>query len=161
MMSRDKVVPPTNRDKWDKWDKNPLSHPAEPLSARPGQEVGQVGQKGRGYKPPSHLSHPSCPTPVLPRPTVVRQIDFVEPPPIGTVLAWRGQRYELAAWQPHQRRDGSPTVLLRWASHCAECAQPFEHTTPLRTGGPCRRCSGCAAPGRPVGGRRVGRISSQ
>jgi hypothetical protein len=31
---------------------------------------------------------------------------------------------------PHMRQDGTPTSLICWASHCAECGKPFAFFTP-------------------------------
>lgn len=149
----------TRWDRWDKRDKNDLSHPfrGEPaFSADPvPRQVGQAGQNGGGVNPSPHLSRPSCPTvgPVA-VPLVVREIDFVEPPPVGSVLLWKGQRFELAGSEPYVRRDGDESVLLSWSTYCAECAVPITVRSPLRASGVSRRCAACAAPGRPVGGRR-------
>lgn len=43
------------------------------------------------------------------------QIDFTEPPPVGTKIAYRGQRAVLVEVRPiHRRSDGEPTFLLVW-----------------------------------------------
>ncbi len=43
------------------------------------------------------------------------QIDFTEPPPVGTVIAYRGQRAVLVEVPPiHRRSDGEPGWLLTW-----------------------------------------------
>ncbi|WP_293462991.1 hypothetical protein, partial [Phenylobacterium sp.] len=103
-----------------------------------------------GFTPP-----PFCPTGGPGgAPLVVREIDFVEPPPVGSVLLWKGQRFELAGSEPYVRRDGDESVLLTWSTYCAECAAPITVRSPLRSTGVSRRCAACAAPGRPVGGRR-------
>lgn len=42
-------------------------------------------------------------------------IDFREPPPVGTVIEYRGELAELVAVEPITRRsDGAPSFLLRW-----------------------------------------------
>lgn len=84
-------------------------------------------------------------------PKVARKIDFTTPPEIGTVLMREGQRYELLRQKPHVRKDGQPTILLVWRSHCADCGGVFEIMTGLISKG-CinRRCPKHHSPGRAV-----------
>ena len=43
------------------------------------------------------------------------QIDFTEPPPVGTVIAYRGLEAELIEVRPYMRKtDGAPSFLLVW-----------------------------------------------
>ena len=106
--------------------------------------------------PHFRLKFPACascpPSPedhAMPIP-VVRKIAFVVPPILGTLLMVDGQRFEVIALVDHCRRDGMPTVLIRWASHCAECGQPFTQTTSMTAKNPNRRCPMHHAPGLPV-----------
>ena len=106
--------------------------------------------------PHFRLKFPACascpPSPedhAMPIP-VVRKIAFVVPPILGTLLMVDGQRFEVIALLDHCRRDGMPTVLIRWASHCAECGQPFTQTTSMTAKNPNRRCPKHHAPGLPV-----------
>lgn len=93
--------------------------------------------------PPSPEDH-AMPIPV------VRKIAFAVPPTLGTLLMVDGQRFEVVGLVDHRRRDGTPTVLIRWASHCAECGQPFTQTTSMTAKNPNRRCPMHHAPGLPV-----------
>lgn len=83
---------------------------------------------------------------------VVHALEFACPPEIGTVLLREGQRYELLEVRPHVRRDGKPTWLLVWQSHCAECDRAFEVITGLKAplGNINRRCPTHHSPGRAV-----------
>ena len=83
-------------------------------------------------------------------PTVVKRIAFDTAPEIGTVLLIEGQRYEISAIIPLQRRDGTPTKAIVWRGYCAECGQPFEQTSALRANLLNRRCRHHRRPGRPV-----------
>ncbi|CUU41682.1 hypothetical protein [Blastochloris viridis] len=87
---------------------------------------------------------------------VVKRIAFNVAPSIGTVLLVEGQRYEVSALNPHQRRDGKPTTLITWRGYCADCGQPFEQTSALTAKGLNRRCPQHRSPGHPVttGGRQ-------
>lgn len=75
-------------------------------------------------------------------------VNFVRPPEVGSVVVSGGQRYELISDEPHTRRDGSATTLLRWKSECAKCRTEFEFRTPLKQDWLNRRCAKCARPGR-------------
>src|SRR5690606_11647462 len=83
---------------------------------------------------------------------VVHALEFACPPEIGTVLLREGQRYELLEIRPHVRRDGKPTWLLVWQSHCAECDRAFEVITGIKApvGNINRRCPTHHSPGRAV-----------
>ena len=83
-------------------------------------------------------------------PQVVNHVAFRQAPAVGTVLMRDGQRYVVVDTQPHRRKDGTPTTLIVWRSHCSDCGQPFELTTPLATKWPNRRCPRHRAPGRAV-----------
>ena len=76
-----------------------------------------------------------------------QSIDFEFPPPAGTVVMFRGQRYEMVGTEPYTRKDGSEATLLRWASHCARCADPMEAKTLPVSNWINRRCDECKAPG--------------
>lgn len=81
------------------------------------------------------------------KPAAPQSIDFDQIPPAGTVVMYRGQRYEAVGFEPYIRRDGIETTLIRWATHCARCADPMVVTT-TRRNQPNRRCRECARPGR-------------
>ena len=49
---------------------------------------------------------------------------------IGTVVIHKKQQYELEAFQPYIRRDGLPTELAVFRSHCKRCGEPFTMTVP-------------------------------
>ncbi len=77
---------------------------------------------------------------------------------MSTVSAQRfhkGQVYSLVGTVPHTRRDGSPTTLAVWQSHCADCGAAFRFTLPafVQQFSPNRRCGLHARPGLYVGGR--------
>jgi len=98
------------------------------------------------------------------RSPLTNRIAFGAPPKPGTVLMRDGQRYELIACKDHVRKDGQPTSLLVWHSHCAECGEPFEVVTGLVARGAInRRCATHHSPGRVVsaaGKRRQHRFLS-
>lgn len=81
------------------------------------------------------------------KPQAPQSIEFEFPPPVGTIVMFRGQRYEMVGTAPHTRRDGSEITLLRWASHCARCGDAMEAKTVVNGGSPNRRCDECKAPG--------------
>ena len=79
------------------------------------------------------------------------RVHFQQPPDVGFVLMREGQRYELVAHEPHIRRDGLPTTLLIWRSHCCDCGVAFEVVTGLVANGYFnRRCPDHHRPGRAV-----------
>ena len=81
---------------------------------------------------------------------VVKKIEFARPPELGTVLLVEGQRFEVVGLIPHRRRDDTPTTLINWGGHCAECGRVFTQTTGLIAKTPNRRCPAHHAPGVPV-----------
>ncbi len=83
-------------------------------------------------------------------PEVVNRIAFRQAPALGTVLMVDAQRYVVVATRPHHRKDDTPTMLITWRSHCADCGQPFEVTTGLAAKAINRRCPAHHAPGRAV-----------
>ena len=87
----------------------------------------------------------------MPKPGVIQTIDSNKTPAIGALLMKEGQRYELVAVKGHIRKDGTPTILLTWRSHCADCGSAFETGTGLRAKGSVnRRCPLHTSPGRSV-----------
>ena len=85
------------------------------------------------------------------QPVVIQTIEFNKTPAIGALLMKEGQRYELVAANGHIRKDGTPTILLTWRSHCADCGSAFEIVTGLRAKGSInRRCPLHTSPGRSV-----------
>ena len=88
-------------------------------------------------------------------------INFALPPTIGTVLLLDEQEYELAAIEPHTRRDGLPTVILHWRSTCPACGQEFTVTSGLRSTGIARRCLEHRMAARPVHGKRGRKVQVQ
>jgi len=70
-------------------------------------------------------------TPTMTQRQISHRIDFSAPPGVGHVLMREGQRYELVNQKPHIRKDGQPTTLLVWRSHCADCGSAFEIMTGL------------------------------
>ena len=66
------------------------------------------------------------------KPQVVNRIAFRQAPAVDTVLMRDGQRYVVIDIRPYRRKDGTPTTLIVWRSHCSDCGQPFELTTPPR-----------------------------
>ena len=83
-------------------------------------------------------------------PQLVNRIAFRQAPAVGTVLMRDGQRYVVIDIWPYRRKDGTPTTLIVWRSHCSDCGQSFELTTPLATKWPNRRCPAHHAPGQAV-----------
>jgi len=82
---------------------------------------------------------------------LTRDIHFEQPPDVGFILIREGQRYELMAHKPYIRRDGFPTTLLVWRSHCCDCGEAFEVVTGLVANGYFnRRCPAHHRPGRAV-----------
>lgn len=80
-----------------------------------------------------------------------RIIRFQQPPDVGFVVMRESQRYELIVRKPHVRKDGQPTTLLIWRSHCCDCGEVFEVITGLVANGYFnRRCSDHHQPGRAV-----------
>ncbi len=71
----------------------------------------------------------------------------VEPSPPGTVIVYQGQRYRIEGYQPHTRRDGAATELMRVSSTCAECGAPFESVTSVAARWFSRRCPEHRKPG--------------
>ncbi|WP_286864859.1 hypothetical protein [Sphingobium sp.] len=84
----------------------------------------------------------------------MNKIDFRSPPSIGTVVVLDGQKYEMITSAPHQRKDGTATSLLTWATNCPDCGQPFQVTTGLVTKGLNRRCADHRQALKPVSGKR-------
>jgi hypothetical protein len=85
-----------------------------------------------------------------PSPTVVRKVNFKDPPPAGTVLMVQGQRYVLVATAPYRRLDGRPSLMLHWEHHGAECGSPFSTQTGLESKWLNRRCAKHHRAGVPV-----------
>lgn len=73
---------------------------------------------------------------------------------IGACVSFRGQRYELVDVAPYTRKDGAPSSLLTWHSHCAICDEPFATKSGMQTSGLQRCCSACGKPGQSVARRR-------
>lgn len=67
---------------------------------------------------------------------------------LGDTQFVRGQRYVCTGWLPHVGNE--LTILLEWASHCADCGRPFAVLTSAFTHKfePNRRCAEHKAPGR-------------
>ena len=72
-----------------------------------------------------------------------------------------GQRYVHIADRPHERRDGSFTVLHVWQTECRTCGHPFIIEAPHKPVPPApnRRCKPCiqADPLRDANGQRIKR----
>lgn len=72
----------------------------------------------------------------------------------GQTFEYRGQLYVVTSLRPHERRDGSRTVLADIGSHCADCGAWFAASVPatatLARIVPNRRCATHRAPGRRV-----------
>jgi hypothetical protein len=49
-----------------------------------------------------------------------------------TDRTYKGQHYWSGALRPHTRKDGTPTTLLEWKSHCAECGRLFSFWRPAK-----------------------------
>lgn len=72
---------------------------------------------------------------------------------LGDTQFVSGQRYVCTGWQPHTGVE--PTILLEWASYCADCGRPFAISAFTHKFEPNRRCAQHKAPGRSVAnGRR-------
>lgn len=75
----------------------------------------------------------------------------MSPPVAGQVAMHKGQRFECLRVEPYTRKDGQPSGIAVWQSHCAECAEPFTfkrgigHFRAER-----RRCEAHASPGKRV-----------
>jgi hypothetical protein len=68
--------------------------------------------------------------------------------PEGFALSIDDQIYTYVGSEPHTRRDGTQTLLMRWETHCPDCSTVFVTTTPrivrqIRR----RRCDNCKNPG--------------
>jgi hypothetical protein len=73
--------------------------------------------------------------------------------PIGKAFLCEGQRYVLIDVRQLVRKDGQPTVVLSWQSHCADCGKPFVTTSGLTISNVNRRCDVHKTPGKPVSGK--------
>jgi len=61
-----------------------------------------------------------------------------------------GQRYVCVGWIPHINKRDFPTIVIQWASRCADCGASFQTgTTPKQLPGK-RRCTEHASPGKRV-----------
>lgn len=65
---------------------------------------------------------------------------FVEAPPIGTILFYKGQPFELTRVEDYTRQDGSPSNLLVWKADCPECGVEFETKSGRLVNLSSRRC---------------------
>lgn len=81
-------------------------------------------------------------------------IEFIAPPPLGSVMHLDDQEYELIEVQPYDRIDGTASNLLVWSTICPTCKSEFKVKSGLRAKAINRRCSDCAKVGKPVKGRR-------
>lgn len=79
---------------------------------------------------------------------IAKSFDFDAVPFIGQRVVHRGQLHELVRVEPHLKRDGEATSLLVWSSLCAQCGEPFEWRSPVRTEWPTKRCEAHRKPGR-------------
>lgn len=72
----------------------------------------------------------------------------------GQTFEFRGQLYFVTGLRPHERRDGSRTVLADLGSHCADCGAWFAASVPATATAarivPNRRCDMHKARGRRV-----------
>lgn len=84
------------------------------------------------------------------RPEAPQSIDFDEPPPVGTVVMFHGQRYEAIETEPYITKAGHEVTLIVWASHCARCAHPMTVKTTSKAKYVPRRCELCRQPGKRV-----------
>lgn len=68
------------------------------------------------------------------------------------IRTYRGQTYAYRGEVPYMKRDGTETTLSRWFTHCAQCGEPFEATTPTHSleFHPSRRCAKHKRPGQRV-----------
>ena len=80
-------------------------------------------------------------------------IRFKATPLIGEAFMHQGQRYELIESQEHVRRDGSPTRIFTWQSHCPDCGKPFVIKSGMAIHHLNRRCDTHKKPGKPVSGK--------
>lgn len=71
-------------------------------------------------------------------------------PPVGSDVIVDGFRYVFVGTKPHQRKDGTPSMLWLWQADCASCGNPFVTTAPERFVGENKRCSDHRAPGKPA-----------
>lgn len=76
-------------------------------------------------------------------------------PTIGRSVEHDGQRYVLAGYREHIRRDGGKTTLVGWQTICPCCGRSFVAVVPARAPKfqPSRRCARCKQPGKPVKGK--------
>lgn len=76
---------------------------------------------------------------------------FIDEPAIGTALLADGQRFDLVAVTPYERKtDGMMSRVLTWAARCADCGEPIEVTSGLAINALRRRCDLHKAALRPV-----------
>lgn len=78
------------------------------------------------------------------------RVTFPTPPAIGFAISIDGQRFDLVALEPHQRRDGAATTLLVWRSECPTCGAGFAGKSPSNSTPQTRRCEQHRAPGKKV-----------
>ena len=69
------------------------------------------------------------------------------PFPVDLSVMHRGQDYRLIGWRNYVRKNGTPTVLLEWATDCPCCGDGFVCTTPRHFVYPRRRCEACKTTG--------------
>lgn len=86
------------------------------------------------------------------------QIHFDREPDLGTIVMLDDQAYELVAAEDHRRKDGSPTTLLRWSTHCPVCGDHFEVMSGLSCKTFNRRCEAHRTAGKPIRGKRSRKI---
>lgn len=67
---------------------------------------------------------------------------------------FNGQRYVPVSLRPYTRKDGRPTLIACWLSHCPTCGEEFTCETPLFASKfqPNRRCQRHKRPGQRVKG---------
>jgi hypothetical protein len=79
------------------------------------------------------------------------EVNFDTPPPVGTEIEADGLSFSLLAVEPYVRqRDGVEIAMLVWRGRCADCGEPFEARTPLRTSAITKRCPQHRAKGKPA-----------
>ena len=61
-----------------------------------------------------------------------------------------GQRYVCVGWLPHINQHNFPTVIIQWASRCADCGASFQFGTGTKRLPRIRRCTEHASPGKRV-----------
>ena len=71
------------------------------------------------------------------------KIGFPKPPPIGLVMTFDEQEYEVIRHDPHTTMGGVDIVLTVWAASCANCGQDGQMTTTETRGRPSRHCADC------------------